>query len=319
MTVPVRVAVLDDYQHVAIESADWSPLDQRASVQVFDRHIGDAEGLIRALHPFGVIVAMRERTPFPATLLRELPNLRLLITTGPANASFDMPAATEQGVIVSGTGGLLHPTSELAWGLILAVTRNIPREDRAIREGGWQQTVGPELAGRTLGVLGLGRLGQRVARVAHAFDMNVVAWSQNLTKETAKEHGATLVEKDELFATSDVVTIHLVLSERTQGLVSARELDLMSRTAYIVNTSRGPIVDEGALIEALRNGTIAGAGLDVFDREPLPVDHPLRSLPNTVLTPHIGYVAKDIYEIFFRDVVEDILAWLDGSPIRVIA
>lgn len=313
-----RVAVLDDYQGVALEYADWGPLDGRVSVEVFDRTIGDADELVRTLRPFDVVVGMRERTPFPASLLDQLPNLRLLVTTGPANASFDVAAAAARGVVVSGTGGLLHPTSELTWGLILALTRHIPEEDRAIRAGGWQSTIGPELAGRTLGVLGLGRLGQRVARVAHAFDMSVVAWSQNLTEETAAAHGATLVGRDELFATSDVVTVHLVLSERTRGLVGARELGMMRPTAYLVNTSRGPIVDEDALVDALRRGGIAGAGLDVFDREPLPADHPLRTLPNTVLTPHIGYVATDIYRIFFRDVVEDIAAWLDGSPVRVV-
>lgn len=313
-----RVAVLDDYQGVALEYADWGPLDGRVSVEVFDRTIDDADELVRTLRPFDVVVGMRERTPFPASLLDQLPNLRLLVTTGPANASFDVAAAAARGVVVSGTGGLLHPTSELTWGLILALTRHIPEEDRAIRAGGWQSTIGPELAGRTLGVLGLGRLGQRVARVAHAFDMSVVAWSQNLTEETAAAHGATLVGRDELFTTSDVVTVHLVLSERTRGLVGARELGMMRPTAYLVNTSRGPIVDEDALVDALRRGGIAGAGLDVFDREPLPADHPLRTLANTVLTPHIGYVATDIYRIFFRDVVEDIVAWLDGSPVRVV-
>lgn len=314
-----RVAVLDDYQRVAMACADWSPLEGVAAVEVFDRFIGDQEELVRTLLPFDVVVAMRERTPFPASLLEQLPNLRLLITTGPVNASFDVAAATARGIVVSGTGGLLHPTSELTWGLILSLVRHIPAEDRAVRDGGWQHTIGPELAGRTLGVLGLGRLGQRVARVAHAFDMNVVAWSQHLTGEVAAEHGATLVGRDELFATADVVTVHLVLSDRTRGLVGARELGLMQPTAFLVNTSRGPIVDEAALVEALRSGSIAGAGLDVFDREPLPADHPLRSLPNTVLTPHIGYVSTDIYGIFYRDVVEDILAWLDGAPIRVVA
>lgn len=314
----VKVAVLDDYQNVALASADWSPLEGRASVSIFNDYIGDTEELVRTLLPFDVIVAMRERTPFPASLLRQLPNLRLLITTGPANASIDVPEATARGVVVSGTGGLLHPTSELAWGLILAVIRRIPQEDRAIREGRWQEGIGPELAGRTLGILGLGRLGQRVARVGHAFDMNVEAWSENLTKEAAAEHDVALVGKDELFSTSDIVTIHLVLSERTRGLVTARELALMRNTAYLVNTSRGPIVDEDALVAALASNAIAGAGLDVFDREPLPADHPLRSLPNTVLTPHIGYVATDIYKIFFEDVVQDVTAWLDGAPVRVI-
>ena len=313
-----KVAILDDYQNVALSSADWGPLAGRVEVEVFNDYIAAPDELIRVLAPFEVIVAMRERTPFPGTLIESLPDLKLLITTGPANASFDIQTANARGVVVSGTGGLLNPTSELTWGLILAVTRNIPLEDRAIREGGWQVSIGPELGGHTLGILGLGSLGQRVAKVAHAFDMKVNAWSPNLTKEKAEEHGATLVTKDELFSESDIVTIHLVLSDRSRGTVGAHELGLMRPTAYLVNTSRGPIVDEAALVDALRTNKIAGAALDVFDKEPLPLEHPFRSLPNTVLTPHIGYVGSEIYGIFYTHIVEDIAAWLDGSPVRVI-
>jgi phosphoglycerate dehydrogenase-like enzyme len=315
----VHVAVLDDYQGVALTAADWSRLDGRIEVTVFSEYIADRATLVETLQKFEVIVGMRERTPFPASLLAGLPNLKLLITTGPANASFDVAAAHERGVVVAGTGGLLNPTSELTWGLIHAVTRNIPLEDRIIREGGWQVSVGPELGGHTLGIVGLGKLGQRVAKVAHAFDMKVIAWSPNLAEATAAEHGATLVTKDELFTDSDIITVHVVLSDRSRGLIGARELALMRPTSYIVNTSRGPIIDEAALIAALESRQIAGAGLDVFDQEPLPADHPFRSLPNTVLTPHIGYVSTDIYGIFFRDIVEDIDAWLDGRECRVIA
>lgn len=315
----INVAVLDDYQDVALKFGDWTPLDGKASIQVFREHIDDPEELIKTLEPFEVIVAMRERTPFPASLIEALPNLKLLITTGPANASFDLEAAARQGVVVSGTGGLLHPTSDLTWGLILALTRRIPQEDQGVREGRWQETVGPELGGRTLGILGLGKLGQRVAKVGQAFDMDVIAWSQNLTSATTEEHGVRLVSKDELFSESHILSIHLVLSDRTRGLVGERELDLMQPTAYLVNTSRGPIVDEAALAAALRAGKIAGAALDVFEEEPLPADHPFRSLPNTVITPHIGYVSTGTYEIFYRHVVEDIEGWLNGAPVRVLA
>jgi phosphoglycerate dehydrogenase-like enzyme len=311
---------LDDYQDVALSSADWSGLDGRAEVEVFRDYLGsDPSKVIAALEPFDVVVCMRERTPFPAEVLSALPALQLLVTTGMANAAIDVAAANARGVTVCGTGGLLSPTSELAWGLIHSLTRKIPQEDRALREGRWQTTMGVELAGRTLGLLGLGGLGQRMARVARAFDMPIVAWSQNLTADVAAEHGATLVSKDELFARSDILSVHLKLSERTEGLVGARELALMKATAYLINTSRGPIVDTDALVAALHTGAIAGAGLDVFDVEPLPADHPLRSAPNTVLTPHIGYVGVDTYAIFFGQVVEDIVQWLEGAPVRVLS
>jgi phosphoglycerate dehydrogenase-like enzyme len=254
-------------------------------------------------------MAMRERTPFPRERLERLPNLKLLVTTGMGNAAIDMEAARELGITVAGTGGTPTHTAELTWALILALARHIPAEDRAVREGGWQHTVGLELAGRTLGVIGLGRLGSQVARIGEAFGMEVIAWSQNMD---------TPLTKKELLQRSDIVTIHVRLSERTRGLIGAAELALMKPTAYLVNTSRGPIVDEAALLDALQQGRIAGAGLDVYDIEPLPPDHPLRSAPNTVLTPHVGYVTDASYRVFYSDAVEDIAAWLRGDPVRVI-
>jgi phosphoglycerate dehydrogenase-like enzyme len=313
-----RVAVLDDYQDVALRSTDWSRLDGRAEVHVQHEHLASEADLVGALQDFEVVVAMRERTPFPRRVLDQLPHLRLLITTGPANAAIDVQAARANGVVVCGTGGAYPAPAELTWSLIHALTRNIVEEDDALRRGRWQTTIGTELSGRTLGIVGLGRIGQRVARVAHAFDMEVLAWSENLTLEQAVAGGARLVGKDELLATSDIVTIHLQLSHRTTGLIGDRELSLMRPSAYLVNTARGPIVDESALVNALRSGSIAGAGLDVFDQEPLPADHPLRALPHTVLTPHIGYVTRDLYAIFYGDVVDDIDSWLSGTPVRVV-
>jgi phosphoglycerate dehydrogenase-like enzyme len=315
----IRVATLDDYQGVALKKGDWSKLPSDTQVESFSDHIDDQDALVARLEPFDVIVAMRERTPFPRSLVERLPNLKLLVTTGARNASFDLVALKERGITVCGTGGLGSPTAELAWGLIIGLMRHIAEEDANVRAGGWQRTIGPTLAGATLGCLGLGNLGSQVAKVGKAFGMDVIAWSQNLTAERAAEVGARLVTKQELFAQSDVVTVHLVLSDRSRGLVGAPEFALMKPTAYLVNTSRGPIVDEGALIEALRSHRIAGAALDVFDVEPLPAEHPLRSLPNTLLTPHLGYVTDEGYDIFYRDAVEDILAWLAGSPVRQIA
>ena len=312
-----RVAVLDDYQDVALEMADWSSLP--ADVDVFSDHLSDEQDLVNRLEPYDVVVAMRERTPFQRSLLERLPNLRLLVTTGIRNASIDVGAAHDSGVTVCGTEGLPYPTAELTWGLILALMRRIPAEDAATRQGEWQVTMGEGLQGKTLGLLGLGRLGSQVAAVGNAFGMDLIAWSQNLTAERAAEYGAALVSKEELLSRSDILTIHLVLGDRTRGLVGADELSLMKRSAYLVNTSRGPIVDEAALIDALRKGTIAGAGLDVFDVEPLPADHVLRTLPNTVLTPHVGYVTAETYRVFYGDAVEDIRAFLDGSPVRVVS
>ncbi len=314
-----RVAVLDDYQSVAFEMADWDSLPDDVTVDVFQDHLSAEEDVADRLAHYDIVIAMRERTPFQGSLLERLPNLRLLVTTGMRNASIDVAAAQENGVTVCGTEGLPYPTAELTWGLILALLRRIPTEDQATRNGNWQVSMGEGLQGKTLGVIGLGRLGSQVATVGVAFGMSVIAWSQNLTAERAEEFGATLVTKQDLLESSDIVTIHVVLSGRTRGLLGAEELAQMKPSAYLVNTSRGPIVDEAALIEALTNGTIAGAGLDVFDTEPLPLDHPLRSLPNTVLTPHMGYVTAETYRIFYGDAVENIKAFLNGSPVRVIS
>jgi phosphoglycerate dehydrogenase-like enzyme len=311
-----RVAILDDYQNVALTCADFSPLSEKADIVVFSDHVDDQRALAERLADFDVIVAMRERTPFPVELLKRLPKLRLLVTTAMVNASIDIPAAHARGITVSGTRGVDSSTPELTWALILAVTRNVTAEEAALRAGHWQTTIGPELAGSTLGIIGLGNIGQTIARYARAFDMRIVAWSQNLTRDVADQHGAELVSKEELFDRSDITTVHLRLSERSRGLIGAGELEALGPRGYLVNTSRGPIVDETALVAALRNGTIAGAALDVFDVEPMPADHPLRSTPNTVLTPHIGYVAQRSYQVFFADIVEDIVSWLQGSPIR---
>jgi phosphoglycerate dehydrogenase-like enzyme len=314
-----RVALLDDYQGVALRMADWKSLPAGTDVVAFSDHLADEGALATRLADFDIVMAMRERTAFTRSLLERLPMLRLLITAGMRNASIDMKAAAERGVLVCGTAGLPYPTAELAWGLILGLMRRIPAEDRATREGRWQVSLGLGLNGKTLGVLGLGTLGSRVAKVGRAFEMEVLAWSQNLTRARAEEVGATLVAKDELLARSDIVSIHLVLSERTRGLLGARELGLMKRSAYLVNTSRGPIVDEAALIDALRNGIIAGAGLDVFDPEPLPADHPFRSLPNIVVTPHLGYVTEETYRVFYGHALEDVQAFLRGAPVRVLS
>jgi phosphoglycerate dehydrogenase-like enzyme len=313
-----RIAVLDDYQSAAAGFADWSLVPGPVDVVEFADHLADEDALADRLTPFEVVVAMRERTPFPRTLLERLPHLRLLVTTGRRNASIDVAAAAERGITVCGTGSHAAGPVELTWALILAVARQVPLEDASVRAGGWQETVGTDLAGATLGVLGLGRLGERVARIGQAFDMDVVAWSQNLTGQRAAEVGVRLVDRDELFATADVLTVHLVLSDRTRGLVGRDELERMKPSAILVNTSRGPIVDEAALLDALSSSRIAGAGLDVFDTEPLAPDHPLRSAPRTVLTPHLGYVTEKTYEIFFREAVEDVAAFLAGSPIRVL-
>ncbi|RKN37197.1 D-2-hydroxyacid dehydrogenase family protein [Streptomyces hoynatensis] len=311
-----RIAVLDDYQEAALGSADWSPLEGRADVTVFTDHLAEEDAVAERLAGFEVVIAMRERTPFPRSLLVRLPALRLLVTAGMVNAAIDVAAARELGVTVCGTRSGLAGTRELIWGLVLSLVRDIPAQDASIRSGGWQRGLGVELAGRTLGILGLGRLGSAVARYAHAFDMNVVAWSEHLTEAAAAEHGAELVSKRELFARSDIVSLHVRLSARSRGLVGAEELRLLGPRGYLVNTSRGPVVDEAALVAALREGTIAGAALDVYDREPLPADHPLRSAPRTVLTPHIGYVTREGLSVIYGEAVEAIVAWLDGAPVR---
>jgi phosphoglycerate dehydrogenase-like enzyme len=312
-----RVAILDDYQGVALASADWT-LDDRVDITVFADHVREEAILAQRLAPFEVIVAMRERTAFPESVLAKLPNLKLLVTTGPFNAVIDVAAAKRLGIVVSGTGGAGAATPELTWALILAVTRGIAAEDAGVRAGRWQLGIGPELMGSTLGIVGLGRTGPRIAHYAHAFDMKVLAWSQNMTAETAAQSGAELVSKQELFERSDIVTVHLKLSERTTGIIGTAELAALGPKGYLVNTSRGPIVDEAALVAALHGGTIAGAALDVYDVEPLPAGHPLLTAPNTVLTPHIGYVSEVAYAAFYGDVVEDIAAWLDGAPIRLV-
>jgi phosphoglycerate dehydrogenase-like enzyme len=314
----VKVAILDDYQGVASQMADWSQLPQGTELQFFQDHLADEDRLVERLKDFQVIMGMRERTPFPRSLLERLPQLRLLITTGGRNASFDVAAATELGIVVSGTGGSGEGPTELTWGLIIGLLRQIPQEDQLTRQGKWGATVGIGLKDKTIGLLGLGHIGSRVARVANAFDMNVIAWSQNLTAQRARECQATLVDKDTLFRDSDIVSIHVRLSDRTRGLVGARELGLMKPTAYLINISRGPIVDEAALIDVLRRKAIAGAGIDTFDIEPLPSDHPILKLSNTVLTPHIGYVTEEGYRAFYSGVVEDIRAFVSGEPIRVV-
>jgi phosphoglycerate dehydrogenase-like enzyme len=309
----VRVAILDDYQNVALTSADWSPVAARADVTVFDDHVADADELVERLSSFDVVMVMRERTPLPRSVIERLPRLRMIASTGPRNASIDMAAAADAGIHVAHTGGTVGATVELTWALILGAARNIVAERQAVANGGWQTTVGRELDRRVLGILGLGRIGGRVARIGAAFGMDVVAWSTNLTAEAAEEAGARYLPREEFFATVDVLSIHLKLSERSRGLVGAAELSAMKPTALLVNTSRGPIVDEAALVEALRSGSIAGAALDVFDTEPLPVDHPLRTMANVLATPHIGYVADRPYRIFHRDAVDAIAEWLDAN------
>ncbi|WP_316781651.1 D-2-hydroxyacid dehydrogenase family protein [Streptomyces sasae] len=312
----MRIAILDDYQSVALGLADWDSL--HAEVHVFTEAFDDEKAVVAALAEYDVVVAMRERTPFPSSTLSELPRLRLLVTTGPVNAAIDLGAARRLGVTVCGTGYFSYPTVELTWGLILSAARLIPQQVDSVRRGGWQEGLGTSLRGATLGVLGLGRLGTSVAEIGRAFGMRTIAWSQNLTPADAEAKGAVYVSRDELFTHSDVLSIHVVLSQRTRGLVGEHELGLMKSTAILVNTSRGPVVDETALIKALAEKRIASAALDVFDREPLPSDHPLRSLPNAVVTPHIGYVSRDLYEVFYRDAVEDIAAWSAGTPLRVL-
>jgi phosphoglycerate dehydrogenase-like enzyme len=312
-----RVVVLDDYQHVAPGFGPWADLGPDVSLDVVTEHLV-GRALIERLSGADVVVAMRERTGFDAGLLNALPDLRLLVTTGMANAAIDLAAAADRGVTVCGTGGLASPTAELTWGLVLALVRRIPAEDAAMRRGEWQLGVGTELAGRTFGVIGLGRLGQRVARVALAFEMRVLAWSQNLDPELARGLDVEPVSKTDLLTGSDVVSLHLKLSERTRGIIGAADLALMRPSAYLINTSRGPLVDTDALLAALRDGRIAGAGIDVYDDEPLPADHPMRSSPHTVLTPHVGYVTDGTYRVFFTDAVADIAAWLAGSPVRVL-
>jgi phosphoglycerate dehydrogenase-like enzyme len=308
-----KIAILDDYQNVARTMADWSILDGRAAITVFNDHLADADAVVARLQPFEIVCVMRERTPMTRDIIERLPNLRLIASTATVNASIDLAAAAERGVQLVHTGYSSAPTVELTWALILADARHLVVETTAVRGGGWQQSVGEDLNGRTLGLLGLGNIGSAVARIGKAFGMNLIAWSQNLTAERAAAVDAVLVPKEKLFQQADVITIHLVLSRRTRGLVGAPELRLMKRTARLVNTSRGPIVDEAALVDVLRKGEIAGAAIDVFDQEPLPSNHPFRQLPNVLATPHIGYVSRGLYQRFYQDTVENIREWLDAK------
>jgi phosphoglycerate dehydrogenase-like enzyme len=314
----MRIAILDDYFDAALHLADWNPLNGRAEIQVFTEPLGGEEKAAMKLADFEIIVGMRERTPFPATLIRRLPKLKLLITTGMRNLSFDLEAARTQGITVCGTGGVGNPTSELAVGMMITLMRDIHGQFGSMRQGGWQTRPGHDLAGKTLGVLGLGRVGGAVAAVGNAFNMKVIAWSQNLTEQRAAECKARRVEKDELFLQSDVLSIHLILSGRTRGIVGAVELGLMKSTAYLVNTSRGEIVDEAALLKTLQEKKIAGAAIDVYGVEPLPADHAIRKLDNVLLTPHIGYVTAENLARMYQNAVEDIVAFLDGKPVRVL-
>jgi phosphoglycerate dehydrogenase-like enzyme len=311
-----RIAVLDDYQDVALSMADWSVLDGKATVTVFNAHLPDPDAVVAALQPFDIVCVMRERTPMTRAVISRLPKLRLIASTAVRNASIDLEAAQERGVEVVHTGYSSNPTIELTWALILASARNLVAENASLRAGGWQRLIGDDLAGRTLGVLGLGNVGGAVAKIGKAFGMQVIAWSQNLTAERAAEADAALVSQEDLFRRADILTIHLVLSRRTRGLVGAPELALMKPTARLVNTSRGPLVIEADLIAALRSGKIAGAAIDVFDQEPLPSDHPFRSLPNLLATPHIGYVSRDLYQRFYQDTVGNIRQWLERQSPR---
>jgi len=316
----VRCAILDDYQNVALKLADWSEVKDRVEIKVFTEHLGAPEKVIAALQGFDIIVAMRERTGFQKTVIDALPNLKLLITTGMRNASIDTEAAKARGVTVCGTGTFGNPTSGVAIGLILELTRRIGFENARLHAGApWQTTIGLDLDGMTLGILGLGKLGARTAKIAKAFGMKVLAWSQNLTADKCREAGVDYATKDELFRQSDLITIHVVLSGRTRGLVGAAELALMKPTAFLINTSRGPIIDEASLLAALRQHRIAGAGLDVFDVEPLPLDHPFHKMDNVVITPHLGYVSEQNYRRYFADAVDDIRGFLDGKPVRVLS
>jgi phosphoglycerate dehydrogenase-like enzyme len=316
----LQAAVLDDYQGVALQMADWTSLGDAVEISVFRDNLSDPEAIVRRLERFDIVTAMRERTPFPREILQRLPNLRLLVTSGPVNAAIDIDAARELGIVVSGTVGRngIPGTIELTWALILASARSIVREDAFVRAGGWQRGVGTVLSGRTLGIVGLGNLGSRMIPIAKAFGMEVTAWSRNLAPERAAEFGVTALDHDAFFQTADIVSVHLKYTPSSAGYIGRDEFELMKPSAYLVNTSRGPLVDEGALIEALERGSIAGAGLDVFTVEPLPLDHRLRSLPNVVLSPHMGYVNQQTYRDYFGGYVEAIAAYLEGKPIRVL-
>ncbi|MDQ0469443.1 D-2-hydroxyacid dehydrogenase family protein [Labrys wisconsinensis] len=314
----IEIAVLDDYQGAALDSADWSAVRARAGVTVFRDHVDDPAALVQRLAGFDAVCVMRERTPLPAAVLERLPRLRFIASTGTRNASLDLAAARARGIIVSATRSAANGAPELTWALIHAAARHIPAEAASLRAGGWQVGVGADLAGSTLAIMGLGAIGSRVAAVGRAFGMTVIAWSQNLTAEAAAAAGAVLVDKATLLREADWLTIHLVLSERSRGIVGAGDLALMKPSAWLINTSRGPLVDEAALVDALERRAIAGAALDVFDREPLPPAHPFRRLANVLATPHVGFVTRRTYALFYGETVENLLAWLDGAPIRVM-
>lgn len=314
----MRLAILDDLENVALKLADWDSLGPEIKIDVFRDNIKEEAALVKRLLPYDILVIMRERTRFPASLIEKLTNLKLLVTTGARNLAIDLAACRERGITVCGTDSSKTSPAELTWALILSLMRRIPQMDRAVRDGRWGDGIGSGLAGKTLGVLGLGKLGNQVTRVGLAFGMNVIAWSQNMTPEKAEAVGATRVDKDEFFAAADIITLHVILSDRTRGLVGARELGLMKPSACLINTSRGPIVDETALIAALTENRIAGAGLDVYETEPLPADHPFLRMPNTVLTPHVGYVSKEGFQTYFTHAKEDVAAWLAGKPIRIL-
>ena len=316
----LRCAILDDYQNAALAMADWSKVTGDIDIKVFDRHLGSADNVVAALQGFAVVCAMRERTAFPRTVIERLPDLKLLITTGMRNASIDLGAARDHGVVVCGTEAFGNGTVAIATGLMIDLARRISYENARLKAGEpLQTTIGLDLEGMTLALLGLGRLGSRMAEIGRAFRMNIVAWSENLSEERCRAAGAGYVGRDDLFRRADFLSVHLQLSERTRGLIGARELALMKPTAFLINTSRGPIVQEAALLSALREKGIAGAGLDVFDIEPLPIDHPLRLLDNALLTPHLGYVTKQNYRTFFAGMVDDIRAFLDGKPLRMLS
>jgi phosphoglycerate dehydrogenase-like enzyme len=309
----IKIAVLDDYQNIALKVADWSSIPGSPEIKVFDDHISELEPLVERLFPFAVVCIMRERTPMTAALLDRLPNLRLIASTGPRNAAIDLEAAKRRGIEVRHTGYRSTPTIEFTWALLLALARNVVTENSSLRNRGWQTSVGADLYDKTLGVLGLGNIGSRVAEIGKFLGMKVIAWSQHLTHEKAEASGARLVSKDQLFREADFLTVHLVLSERSRGIVGKAELALMKSTSFLVNTARGPIVEEAALIETLRNRKIAGAAIDVFDYEPLPAEHPFRHMPNVLATPHLGYGTWSLYEIFYKDSVANIKAWLLGN------
>jgi phosphoglycerate dehydrogenase-like enzyme len=315
----LRCAILDDYQNVALAMADWSKVTNDIEIKVFTTHLGTADAVVAALQGFSIVCAMRERTAFPRAVIERLPDLKLLITTGMRNASIDLDAAAARGVVVCGTPAFGNGTAAIATGLMLDLARHIGYENARLKAGAsWQTTIGLDLEGMTLGLLGLGKLGSRMAEIGRAFKMDVVAWSQNLTAQKCEDAGVEYVGRDDLFRRADFLSIHVQLSERTRGLVGASEIALMKPSAFLINTSRGPIVDEAALLKALRENQIAGAGLDVFDTEPLPIDHPLRTLNNVVLTPHLGYVTAQNYRAFFAGIVDDIRAFLDGKPVRTL-